>query len=97
MTADEERELLGTLMDAIESGLLQKLALTTALDLLVPDQDWRSHVEKVKPVLRPRIAAMLQPLRDVILGNPLEILQENEWRDVVRKLIESAGDTALLE
>jgi hypothetical protein len=40
---------------------------------------------------------MLQPLRDVILGNPLEILQENEWRDVVRKLIESAGDTALLE
>jgi hypothetical protein len=97
MTADEERELLGTLMDAIESGLLKKLALTTALDLLVPDQDWRSHVEKVKPVLRPRIAAMLQPLRDVILGNPLEILQENEWRDVVRKLIESAGDTALLE
>jgi hypothetical protein len=73
------------------------LALTTALDLLVPDQDWRSHFEKVKPVLRPRIAAMLQPLRDVILGNPLEILQENEWRDVVRKLIESAGDTALLE
>ena len=97
MTADEERELLGTLMDAIESGLLQKLALTTALDLLVPDQDWRSHVEKVKPVLRPRIAAMLQPLRDVILGNPLEILQESEWRDAVRKLIESAGDTSLPE
>ena len=97
MTTDEERELLGTLMDAIESGLLQKLAMATALDLLVPDQDWRSHVEKVKPVLRPRIAAMLQPLRDVILGNPLEILQENEWRDAVRKLIESAGDTALPE
>jgi hypothetical protein len=97
MTTDEERELLGTLMDAIEAGLLQKIAMTTALDLLVPDQDWRSHVEKVKLVLRPRIAAMLQPLRDVILGNPLEILQESEWRDAVRKLIESAGDTSLPE
>ena len=93
MTPDEERELLGRLMDVIESLFLQKILLTSALDLFAGHLDWRSHVEKAVPLHAERIRVMLQPLHDVVLGNPVEILQESEWQDVVRKLIESADKT----
>lgn len=89
MTPAEDHEMIERLFDLAEVLLRRNIVLQGALDLFT-DQDWRPYVDEIADLQIESVRVMLQPLRDVIVGNPSEILEETEWRRIVRDLIRSA-------
>ena len=88
MTNEEAREIIGNLLDSIETGFVlaaaQKAVLTAQAG-----KGWESQVVVAQEIYQKAFREVFSRIRGILLSTSSEIPLPVDWQQMVRELLES--------
>jgi hypothetical protein len=88
----KDEKVVSELIDLIETLYLRTVVQEAALDILSQDENWRSDTTRAEILHGPRIHALFDKLRGVLLELPAETPAPTDWQSIVRRIIDGEAE-----